>query len=65
MNAKQIYKQAYSDRRAVMSKVESIEGFLKTYNVSPDYAQISQKAVESFVNRKRELCPIRRIHSLA
>jgi hypothetical protein len=54
MNAKQIYTQAYSDRRAIKRNVESISGFLKTYNVTPRHTAISEKATQSYVNRNRE-----------
>lgn len=53
MNAKELYNQAYSDRRAVASKHMSVEAFLAKYNETERHTVVSEKAVQSFVKARR------------
>lgn len=53
MNAKQIYHQAYSDRRAVKVHKMDAATFEHKYCQSEQLARISVKAVASFVQARR------------
>lgn len=52
MNAKEMYKQAYSDRR---NRKVTYDQFLAKWSVTPQQIIVSENAVKSFVQRKHDV----------
>jgi hypothetical protein len=53
MNAKQIYTQAYSDRRAVKAHKMTVAEFNHKYAQTVQFSKLSVAAETSFVKRQR------------